>query len=98
MPFENHPILYKEQGEASTYVKKKYWNCGIGKALLIEIMAMLPQSSIKCFFGKVMTANEAAVKLARQLGWEFIGTIPPSLKEEKTPEIMLFCYNVPAVQ
>ncbi|MCH2081040.1 MAG: GNAT family N-acetyltransferase [Saprospiraceae bacterium] len=95
LPFGNNPNYYNEQGESSTYVRKEYWNEGVGYKLFKAILEMLPMTSIKILFGKIISSNAVMIKIAKELGCVEIGMIQKSIKRNQTPRIMLLYYNVP---
>ena len=73
-PFRNWPA-YKYTIEHSLYVDRLHRGRGIGKRLLIELIAAARRQSYHNLIAGVDAQNAASIALHRQLGFEPCGTI-----------------------
>jgi L-amino acid N-acyltransferase YncA len=73
-PFRNWPA-YKYTIEHSIYVDRDYRGQGLGRLLLVELIAAARRQSFHALIGGIDALNEASIALHRRMGFELCGTI-----------------------
>jgi L-amino acid N-acyltransferase YncA len=73
-PFRNWPA-YKYTIEHSLYVDRGYRGQGLGRLLLVELIAAARRQSFHALIGGIDAQNEASILLHRRMGFELCGTI-----------------------
>ena len=76
------PRRMKHRGEISICVLQAFWNRGIGRRLLIDILDLARQQSFEIIDLQVRSDNLAAIHLYKKFGFEKIGTHPAFFKIE----------------
>jgi L-amino acid N-acyltransferase YncA len=66
---------YKYTVEHSVYVHKDHRKRGIGKALMLELIAVARQQQYHVLVGGIDVSNEASARLHERLGFTHAGTI-----------------------
>ena len=74
------PRRMKHRGEISICVLQAFWNRGIGRRLLIDILDLARQQSFEIIDLQVRSDNSAAIHLYKKFGFEKIGTHPAFFK------------------
>lgn len=59
--------------EVMIYVDEKYWNRGIGTALLRKLIEEAPNSGFWCLYSSIYSSNEKSLKLHKKCGFRTIG-------------------------
>jgi phosphinothricin acetyltransferase len=73
-PFRNWPA-YKYTIEHSLYVDRDYRGQGLGRLLLVELIAAARRQSFHALVGGIDAENSASIALHRRMGFELCGTI-----------------------
>jgi L-amino acid N-acyltransferase len=73
-PFRNWPA-YKYTIEHSLYVDRDHRGQGLGRLLLVELIAAARRQSFHALIGGIDALNEASIALHRRMGFELCGTI-----------------------
>jgi phosphinothricin acetyltransferase len=73
-PCRNWPA-YKYTIEHSLYVDRHYRGQGLGRLLLVELIAAARRQSFHALIGGIDALNEASIALHRRMGFELCGTI-----------------------
>jgi L-amino acid N-acyltransferase len=73
-PFRNWPA-YKYTIEHSLYVDRDHRGQGLGRLLLVELIAAARRQSFHALVGGIDAQNEASIALHRRMGFELCGTI-----------------------
>ena len=73
-PFRNWPA-YKYTIEHSLYVDRDYRGQGLGRLLLVELIAAERRQSFHALVGGIDAENSASIALHRRMGFELCGTI-----------------------
>ena len=73
-PFRNWPA-YKYTIEHSLYVDRDYRGQGLGRMLLVELIAAARRQSFHALVGGIDAENSASIALHRRMGFELCGTI-----------------------
>lgn len=61
-------------------VRKPYWNMGIGKKLMHELISFAKECGIELIDLQVLELNKAAIHLYESFGFKLIGKIPAYFK------------------
>jgi L-amino acid N-acyltransferase len=73
-PFRNWPA-YKYTIEHSLYVERDFRGRGLGRLLLVELIAAARRQSFHALVGGIDAQNAASIALHRRMGFELCGTI-----------------------
>lgn len=74
------PRRMKHRGDFSISVLKKYWNKGIGRQLLFEIIKYAKENSFEIIDLQVRSDNLSAIRLYEKFGFKKIGAHPAFFK------------------
>jgi len=78
------PRRMRHRGDLSVAVVKEYWNRGIGRLLMEEIVAFAKVNGFAVIDLQVRSDNEAAIHLYEKLGFRKIGTHPAFFQIDNT--------------
>lgn len=94
-PCRNSPLQRDIMAESSTYISEMARGQGVGRLLMATALEHSKLTSLRYIMGFVAGENSAMLHIAKQLGWELVGTVPgsPKLAEMKAWQIMI--YTVP---
>ncbi len=67
---------YRYTVEHSIHVDESMWGCGVGRALMDELVKRASASSIHVMVAAVDGANEASIAFHQRLGFEIVGRMP----------------------
>lgn len=74
------PRRMNHRGDFGISVLKEYWNRGVGKKLLTEIINFAKENNFSFVDLQVRSDNSAAIHLYQKFGFEKIGTHPAFFK------------------
>ncbi|MBR5949755.1 MAG: GNAT family N-acetyltransferase [Clostridia bacterium] len=75
-----HARRMSHRAELGISVRKPYWNMGIGKKLMLELIGFAKECGIELIDLQVLEINKAAIHLYESFGFEIIGKIPAFFK------------------
>ncbi|WP_291716134.1 GNAT family N-acetyltransferase, partial [Bradyrhizobium sp.] len=74
-PFRAWPA-YKYTVEHSVYVHKGYRGQGLGREVLLQLIAATKARQVHCMIGGIDATNSGSIALHERLGFRHVGTLP----------------------
>ena len=72
-PYRDRPA-YSTTVEDSVYVRRDQQGKGVGKLLLVELVALARSHGFHTIMARIVGGHDASIALHRALGFEFVGT------------------------
>jgi L-amino acid N-acyltransferase YncA len=89
LPCQASPIVWDKFAESSTYVRRGKRTKGVGRALLIHaIYEARHHSELAYIMGFVSSGNPHMEKLVQEVGFQKIGPLYKSLKDDTIGDVM----------
>lgn len=76
------PRRMSHRGDMGMSVVKEYWNQGVGRRLISEVLGFAKENNFECIDLQVRCDNVAAIHLYEKFGFKKIGTHPAFFKME----------------
>lgn len=67
---------YKYTVEHSVYVHKDHRGAGLGRTVMLELIAAARARGVHCMIGGIDAANTGSISLHERLGFRHVGTLP----------------------
>jgi phosphinothricin acetyltransferase len=74
----SRPNPISKWAESSTYISAKFWNMGIGRALVAFAKEHATNVGFSHVVGFIRAGNNASIRIYESLGWKKVGSVPCS--------------------